>query len=43
MKGKIAGFKIPKRFFPVEIIPRSSLGKIMREKIKEEIEILINL
>lgn len=43
MKGKIAGFKIPKRFFPVEIIPRSSLGKILREKVREEIEILINL
>ncbi len=43
MKGKIASYKIPKRFFPVDKIPKSSLEKIMREKVKEEIEILINL
>ena len=41
LKGKIAGYKIPKRFFPVEKIPRTSLGKILREKVKEEIEILL--
>ncbi len=42
MTGKVAGFKIPKRFFPVEKIPRTSLGKILREKVKEEIEILLS-
>lgn len=41
MKDKIAAYKIPKRFFPVEEIPKSSLGKIMREKVREEINILI--
>jgi len=42
MRGKTAGFKVPKRFFPVEKLPRTSLGKIMREKVKEEIEILLS-
>lgn len=43
MKDKISGYKIPKKYFPFEKIPRTSLGKIMREKVKEEIEALINL
>ena len=43
MKDKISGFKIPKKYFPFEKIPRTSLGKIMREKVKEEIENLNNL
>jgi O-succinylbenzoic acid--CoA ligase len=41
MKGRIAGYKIPKRFFAVEKIPKTSLGKIIREKIREEIGILL--
>ena len=40
MKGKIAGYKIPKRFFTVEKIPKSPLGKIMREKLKKGISSL---
>ncbi len=40
LKGKIAGYKIPKRFYPVESIPRSPLGKILREKVREEISII---
>ncbi len=40
LREKIAGYKIPKRFYPVESIPRSPLGKILREKVKEECEIL---
>lgn len=43
MKDKISGFKIPKKYFRLEKIPRTSLGKIMREKVREEIETLINL
>ncbi len=43
MKDKISGFKVPKKYFRLEKIPRTSLGKIMREKVKEEIETLINL
>ena len=41
MKGRIAGYKIPGRFFTVDKIPKTSLGKILREKIREEIEILL--
>ncbi len=40
LKEKIAGYKIPKRFFPVESIPRSPLGKILRGKVREECEII---
>ncbi|HSD63593.1 MAG TPA: o-succinylbenzoate--CoA ligase [Ignavibacteriaceae bacterium] len=42
LKGKIASYKIPKRFFPVETIPKTPLGKIKREQIREEINLLIN-
>ncbi len=35
LKEKIAGYKVPKRFYPVESIPRSPLGKILREKVRE--------
>jgi len=42
MKGKVSGYKIPKKVFAVEKIPKTSLGKIMREKVKEEIENLVN-
>ncbi len=38
LKERIAGYKIPKRYFPVEIIPRSPLGKILREKVRGSIE-----
>jgi O-succinylbenzoic acid--CoA ligase len=41
MKGKIAGYKIPKRFYSVGKIPKTSLGKIMREKVKEDNKTLI--
>ncbi len=41
LKEKIAPYKIPKRFFPIEKIPRSSLGKILREKVIEEIKIMM--
>ena len=40
LKGKIAGYKIPKRFYPVDSIPRSPLGKILREKVREEIGVI---
>lgn len=42
LKGKIASYKIPKRFFPVDNIPKTPLGKIKREQIREEINLLIN-
>ncbi len=34
LKQKIAGYKIPKRFFYVEKLPRTSLGKLERDKIR---------
>jgi O-succinylbenzoic acid--CoA ligase len=37
LKGKISSYKIPKKIYRVEKIPRSSLGKILRDKVKEEI------
>lgn len=40
LKDKIAGYKAPKRFYPVESIPRSPLGKILREKVREELGLL---
>jgi len=41
MKGKIAAYKIPKRIFPLAKFPKSSLDKILREKVREEIKKLI--
>lgn len=38
MKGKIAAYKMPRRIFPLAKIPKSSLGKILREKVREEIK-----
>jgi acyl-CoA synthetase (AMP-forming)/AMP-acid ligase II len=35
LKQKIAGFKIPKQFFFVNELPKTSLGKLEREKIKK--------
>ncbi len=34
LKQKIAGYKIPKKFFFVEKLPRTSLGKLERNKIR---------
>lgn len=34
LKQKIAGYKIPKKFFFVEKLPRTSLGKLERDKIR---------
>lgn len=34
LKGKLAGYKIPKRFLFLDKLPRNSLGKIEKEKIK---------
>ncbi len=42
LKERIAGYKIPKRFYPVESIPRSPLGKILREKVREEIGTILD-
>jgi o-succinylbenzoate---CoA ligase len=39
VKGRLAGYKIPARYFQVEKIPRTSLGKIIREKIRDEINL----
>lgn len=33
LKNKLAGFKIPKRFLIVEQLPKTSLGKIEKEKV----------
>ena len=35
LKQKIAGYKIPKQFFFVNELPKTSLGKLEREKIKK--------
>lgn len=41
LKGKMASYKIPKKFFQVTDIPKTSMGKIIREKVKEEIRKII--
>ena len=33
LKSKLAGFKIPKKFYIVEILPRTELGKIQKDKL----------
>ena len=33
LKSKLAGFKVPKKFLIVEELPKTSLGKIEKEKI----------
>jgi len=35
LKQKIAGYKIPKKLFLVDQLPRTSLGKLEREKIRK--------
>jgi O-succinylbenzoic acid--CoA ligase len=35
LKKKLAGYKIPKQFFFVDKLPRTSLGKLEREKIRK--------
>ena len=35
LKQKLAGYKIPKKLFFVDELPRTSLGKLEREKIKK--------
>ena len=35
LKLKIAGYKIPKKFFFTTELPKTSLGKFEREKIKK--------
>ncbi len=35
LKQKLAGYKIPKKFFFVDGLPRTSLGKLEREKIRK--------
>ncbi|RPI63446.1 MAG: fatty acid--CoA ligase, partial [Ignavibacteriales bacterium] len=35
LKQQLAGYKIPKQFFFTDILPRTSLGKLEREKIKK--------
>jgi acyl-CoA synthetase (AMP-forming)/AMP-acid ligase II len=35
LKHKLAGYKIPKEYYFVNKLPRTSLGKLEREKIKK--------
>jgi O-succinylbenzoic acid--CoA ligase len=35
LKQQLAGYKIPKQFFFTDILPRTSVGKLEREKIKK--------
>ena len=35
LKDKLAGFKIPKKLFIVEKFPKTEMGKIQKEKLKE--------
>ena len=35
LKQKLAGYKLPKKFFFVDKLPRTSLGKLEREKIRK--------
>lgn len=35
LKQRLAGYKIPKKFFFVDKLPRTSLGKLEREKIRK--------
>ncbi len=35
LKQKLAGYKIPKQFFFIDELPRTSLGKLEREKIRK--------
>lgn len=38
LKNKIANFKIPKKYFFVSSLPKTSLGKLKREEVKSIIE-----
>ena len=38
LRGKLAGFKIPKRILFVDYLPRTPLGKVEKEKIKALIQ-----
>jgi malonyl-CoA/methylmalonyl-CoA synthetase len=36
LKGKIAGFKVPKRVFVVDELPRNTMGKVQKNVLREQ-------
>ena len=36
LKGRIAGFKVPKQVFVVDELPRNAMGKVQKKQLREE-------
>ena len=36
LKGRIAGFKVPKRVFVVDELPRNTMGKVQKKALRDE-------
>ncbi|MCZ2133887.1 MAG: malonyl-CoA synthase [Burkholderiales bacterium] len=36
LKGRIASFKVPKRVFVVDELPRNAMGKVQKQRLREE-------
>ena len=35
LKGKLANFKVPKRVFFVDVLPRNTMGKVQKNILRE--------
>jgi acyl-CoA synthetase (AMP-forming)/AMP-acid ligase II len=35
LKGRLAGFKVPKQFIVVDELPKSTAGKVLKRAIRE--------
>ncbi|MDJ0946318.1 MAG: malonyl-CoA synthase [Kiloniellales bacterium] len=36
LKGRLAGYKVPKRIFTAETLPRNAMGKVQKNELREE-------
>ncbi len=43
LKTKIAGYKIPKKFFLIDKLPKTDLGKVLREELIKKFSLGINI
>jgi len=37
VRGQLAAYKVPKRLFPVEELPKSLIGKVLRKQVKDSL------
>jgi len=42
MKDKVANFKVPKRVLFIDELPRNTMGKVQKNILRDQYEVLIN-